>query len=151
MIAVMTETLIDVPADVCFDLARNIQLHTETVWKHTKEKAIAGTTSGMIGAGEFVTFQATHFLIRQKLTSKISEYQRPFLFTDVMVKGAFKSLRHEHTFEDVQGKTCMKDKLIFEAPFGVIGWMTERVILKKYMKSFLEHRNRQLKLLAERA
>lgn len=103
----------------------------------------------MIGEGEVVTFQATHFGIRQKLTSKIIEYTRPYLFTDVMVKGAFKSMRHEHAFEDVNGKTLIKDKLIFEAPFGGIGWMTERLILKRYMKRFLEYRNQQLKCLAE--
>ncbi|MCJ8010808.1 SRPBCC family protein [Paenibacillus sp. KQZ6P-2] len=149
MIIVTTEILIHVPIDVCFDLARNIHLHTQTVWKHTKERTIEGTTKGIIGEGEYVTFQATHFLIRQKLTSQVTEFRRPYLFTDVMVRGAFKSLRHEHTFEDVHGKTLMKDKLIFEAPFGVIGWMTERLILKNYMKRFLEYRNQQLKIFAE--
>ncbi|BBI34154.1 SRPBCC family protein [Cohnella abietis] len=149
MVIVTTEVLIDAPLEHCFDLARDIEVHTQTVWKHTKERAIEGTTKGMISGGEFVTFQATHFLIRQKLKSQIVSYNRPFYFVDEMVKGAFKSLRHEHTFEEQQGKTLMKDTLTFEAPFGIIGWITERVILKRYMKRFLEHRNHQLKLFAE--
>ncbi|MEC0240363.1 SRPBCC family protein [Paenibacillus dokdonensis] len=149
MIIVETEILIDMPIDACFDLARDITVHTQTVWKHTREKAIGGTTEGMISDEGVVTFQATHFLIRQKLTSKVAQYKRPYYFVDVMLKGAFKSLRHEHIFEEVNQKTLMKDKLIFEAPFGIIGWITERLILKKYMRSFLEHRNNQLKLMAE--
>ncbi len=149
MVIVKTEILIDVPVETCFDLARDMTLHTQTVWKHTKEQAVRGTVEGKIGQGEIVTFQATHFLIRQELTSKVTDYQKSHYFADVMVKGAFKSLRHEHAFVDVQGKTLMKDTLIFEAPFGFIGWIAERVVLKWYMRSFLEHRNRQLKKYAE--
>lgn len=149
MITVKTEILINAPIDRCFDLARDIEIHTQTVWKHTKEKAIEGTIKGMINEGEYVTFQATHFLVRQKLTSRITEYKRPYYFIDEMVKGAFKSLKHEHTFEEHNERTMMKDTLVFEAPFGLLGWVTERIILKNYMKKFLEHRNRQLKIIAE--
>jgi len=149
VVIVETEVLIEAPIQICFDLARNIEVHTQTVWKHTKERAIEGITEGMIGEGEIVTFQATHFLINQKLTSRITEYLRPYYFVDEMMKGAFKSLRHEHIFEEQNGKTLMKDKLTFEAPFGIIGWITERLILKGYMKRFLEHRNHKLKHMAE--
>lgn len=149
MITVTTEIQIEAPIEQCFDAARDIGLHTQTVWPHTREQAIAGTTSGMIGAGEFVTFQATHFLVKQKLTSQITQYNRPYLFVDEMVKGAFKSLKHEHIYEDFHGKTIMKDRLTFEAPFGFVGWMAERIILKQYMKRFLEYRNKQLKLRIE--
>src|SRR4051794_11946768 len=98
MVKVVTEIEIRAAIEVCFDLARNIDVHTQTVWRHTKEKAVSGTTTGMINEGETVTFQATHFLIRQKLKSKITAYERPFLFVDEMIHGAFKSLRHEHEF-----------------------------------------------------
>ncbi|MFD0678305.1 MULTISPECIES: SRPBCC family protein [unclassified Paenibacillus] len=90
MIKVYTEIEIKAPIEVCFDLARNIDIHTETVWKHTNERAIAGITTGMIGEGDTVTFQATHFLIRQTLTSRISEYRRLYKFVDEMISGAFK-------------------------------------------------------------
>jgi ligand-binding SRPBCC domain-containing protein len=149
MVIVNTEIRINAPIDRCFDLARNIELHTQTVWKHTKERAIDGTKKGMISEGEFVTFQATHFLIKQKLTSKIIEFKRPYYFVDEMQEGVFKSLRHEHIFEEQNGKTIMKDKLTFEAPLGIVGLITERILLKNYMKRFLEHRNYQLKLMAE--
>ncbi|MED5017353.1 SRPBCC family protein [Paenibacillus chibensis] len=149
MVIVTTEILIDIPVEACFDLARDMTVHTQTVWKHTKEKAVRGTVAGRIGEGEVVTFEATHFFIRQKLTSKVVDYKRPFYFVDVMVQGAFKSMRHEHAFEDVDGKTLMRDRLIFEAPLGFLGWIAERIVLKTYMTRFLKHRNRQLKMIAE--
>lgn len=149
MVIVETEILIDAPIELCFDMARDIDVHTQTVWKHTKEKAVAGITSGKINHEDTVTFETRHFWIRQKLTSRITAYQAPYYFVDEMLKGAFKSLRHEHIFEGQNGKTLMKDRLTMVAPFGIIGWVTERLILKSYMKRFLMYRNQQLRLLIE--
>ncbi len=149
MVVVRTSIEISAPIDLCFNLARDIGLHTKTVWKHTKEKAVDGVMSGLIGPGQTVTFEATHFLIKQRLTSKITEYEEPCIFVDEMQKGAFKSLRHVHEFTEVEGKTKMTDTLYFEAPFGWLGKIVDQLILKKYMLRFLEHRNQQLKLYAE--
>lgn len=70
-------------------------------YEHTKEKAISGRTSGMLEDGETVTFEATHFCVRQTHTSIISEFKRPYRFVDEMVSGTFKSMRHEHAFKVV--------------------------------------------------
>jgi ligand-binding SRPBCC domain-containing protein len=141
--------MIKAPIVRCFDLARDIDVHTRTVWKHTREQAVAGVTTGCIGSGELVTFEATHFGIRQRLTSKITDFNAPYLFVDETQKGAFKSLRHVHTFETHGEGTLMTDTLRFEAPLGWLGWIAERLVLKAYMTHFLDHRNEQLKQLAE--
>jgi hypothetical protein len=39
--------------------------------------------------------------------------------------------------------------LIFEAPLGILGLIAERMILKEYMRRFLDDRNRELKEIAE--
>jgi hypothetical protein len=43
----------------------------------------------------------------------------------------------------------MRDTLYFEAPLGLLGWAAERLVLKKYMQTFLESRNARLKALLE--
>lgn len=149
MVTVTTGIAILAPVARCFDIARDIEVHTQTVWKHTKERAIGGVTLGPINAGETVTFEATHFGVRQTLISKITEFEAPYLFVDEMQRGAFKSLRHIHHFEQQGAYTIMKDTLHFEAPYGAVGWLVERLILKRYMRRFLEHRNAELKKLAE--
>lgn len=50
--------------------------------------------------------------------------------------GVFKSMKHKHEFEEHGGITVMKDTLIFEAPLGLLGRIVEKIILKRYMKSF---------------
>jgi ligand-binding SRPBCC domain-containing protein len=141
-------TEINAPTEKVFDLARSIDLHIEST-KQTGEQAIAGKTSGLIEPGETVTWRAKHFGIRQTLTSKITEFDRPNFFADEMVKGAFKSFRHEHHFIKVDDHTVMKDVFVFESPLGIVGGLFNWLILKKYMTKLLEERNRVIKGVAE--
>ncbi len=141
-------TIIDAPIPTCFDLARDIDAHQLSTSK-TKEKAIAGRTSGLCEEGDVITWEAVHFGIKQKLTVKITKME-PFLyFEDEMVKGAFLSMKHKHSFERHQKGTKMIDEFTFKAPFGIFGSIAEKLFLTKYMTNFLKERNRMLKSLAE--
>ena len=142
------KTEINSTIDICFDLSRSIDLHKISTAK-TNEEAIAGKTSGLINLHEFVTWQATHFGFRQKLTSKITAFERPNYFVDEMVNGAFKSFRHEHTFEQLNDKVIMKDVFEFHSPFGVIGQLFNKLILTNYLKQLLIDRNKVIKDFAE--
>lgn len=110
MPVIRLHTPIKAPAEIVFNLSRSVDLHTLST-AQTNEKAIAGRTSGLMEHGETVTWEATHFGIRQKLSSKITEYHFPYHFTDEMIAGIFKSFKHEHIFEyDTQsGLTLMTD------------------------------------------
>lgn len=141
-------TEIEGDIEVCFDLARSIDLHQISTAK-TNEKAIDGRTSGLIDLDEYVTWQATHFGIRQKLTSKITAYQRPFHFRDEQLKGIFKFIVHDHYFEQRNRKAIMTDVFYFQSPFGMIGQLFDKVVLTKYLKKFLVERNNLIKEYAE--
>jgi ligand-binding SRPBCC domain-containing protein len=146
---VIVETYVNSSIEKCFDAARDIDLHMRTVWPYTKEKAIAGVTQGLIELGETVTFRATHFGIRQSLTSKIIEFNRPYRFTDKMQRGAFKSMKHIHEFIEQGEGTLMKDTLEFQSPLGIIGTLVDIIVLKHYMKKFVNDRNIKLKAILE--
>ena len=141
-------TLINAPIEKVFDLSRSIDLHMEST-KQTGERAIAGKTSGLIGLGETVTWRAKHFGIWQTLTSKIVEFDRPNLFVDEMVSGAFKSFRHEHRFTSSGDQTIMKDIFEFETPLGILGSIFNKLILTHYMTKLLKERNRVIREAAQ--
>lgn len=142
------QTFIKAEIEICFDLARSIDLHTISTSK-TNEKAIDGRTQGLIESNEFVTWEATHFGIRQKLTSKITAFDRPFHFRDEQIKGIFKFIKHDHYFEQKNDGVLMKDVFVYEAPFGVIGKLVEQLVLTNYLKKFLIERNEVIKNYAE--
>lgn len=142
------KTIIDAPINRVFDLARSIDLHTLST-KKTNEKAVAGKTSGLIELGESVTWRAKHLGVYQKLSVEIIEYDKPNMFKDVMLKGAFKSMSHKHSFKQIGNKTTMTDEFEFESPLGPIGKIANYLFLKNYMKQFLIKKNKELKKFAE--
>jgi hypothetical protein len=79
-------TEINSTLEICFDLSRSIDLHKISTSK-TNEEAIEGKTKGLINLNETVTWKATHFGVRQKLTSKITAFDRPYYFVDEQTKG----------------------------------------------------------------
>jgi len=148
MPAIYLETQIKSTVEVCFDLSRNIDLHQIST-AETNEKAIAGRTKGLIEAGEFVTWQAKHFGITQKLTSKITAFNKPFYFRDEQQKGAFKYIIHDHYFESHNEYVLMKDIFNFQSPFGLIGNLVDKIVLTNYLRNILLKRNMVIKKYAE--
>src|SRR5215217_2321505 len=101
-------TAIDAPIGVCFDLARDIDFHTESLGA-TGERAVAGRTSGLIGPGESVTWEGRHLGARRRFTAEVTAFDPPFYFRDAMTAGAFRSFAHDHRFEERAGRTVMSD------------------------------------------
>ena len=145
---VKIELLINAPIEICFDLARSIDLHQISTSK-TKERVIAGRMEGLIEKGETVTWRAKHFGVWQNLTAKITALESPNYFCDEMVKGAFKSFKHEHIFKKEGEQTLMIDIFDFESPFGWLGQLFNKIILTRYMRHFLEERNQIISVYAE--
>ena len=143
------EMYINATPERCFDLSLNVDAHSSSV-AHTHERPVAGVTSGMMKPGDTVTWEAVHFGIKQHLTSKITAYERPYRFTDEMVKGAFQSIVHTHEFVAQSHGTLMIDRFEFRAPLGILGRLAETLFLTRYMKNLLLARNRYLKQAAER-
>ena len=118
--------------------------------KSTDESAIAGVTTGLIGLGEQVTWQANHFCVRQKLTTRITAFSRPDHFRDSQVRGAFKRFDHDHFFFQVNDLlTRMVDQFDYESPLGIVGRVADLLFLEKYMRKLLQKRNDVIKEEAE--
>lgn len=149
MIQIQLSTPIAAPRERVFDLARSIDLHTRSLdW--TGEVPVAGRMSGLIGLDETVTWRARHLGVRQRLTSRISAYDRPAYFQDVMVRGAFAWMEHDHWFDPTEdGGTVLRDDFRFAAPLGILGRVMEVLVLRRYMTRFLERRNAVIKRVAE--
>ncbi len=139
------ETFIAAPVEVCFDLCLNVNAHEQA----GHGRAVAGVTQGQMRLDDMVTWEATHFFVRQHLTSKIVAYARPSLFIDEMQRGAFKRWRHAHHFVAQPHGTLMIDDVDFSAPLGVLGWLANALVLKRYMTRFLINHNEHFKRMAE--
>jgi ligand-binding SRPBCC domain-containing protein len=141
-------TFIAAPAERVFDLSRSIDVHKKSL-AHTNEQAVSGTTSGLIKQDETVTWKAKHLGKTRVLKVKISSMKSPESFTDEMVSGDFKSMKHEHHFKPIQNGTLMIDLFSFESPYGAAGKMVNYFFLRRYLRKLLERRNQAIKEFAE--
>ncbi len=142
------ETTITAGIQTCFDAARSIELHLEST-AQTKEIVVSNKKTGLCELSEFITWEGKHFGIRQQFTSEITKMEAPYFFEDKMKKGAFKSFRHEHYFEDSNNEVTMTDHLFYEVPLGVFGKIFDGLILRKYLITLLQKRNATIKYYCE--
>lgn len=145
---ILLETFVAAPIERVFDLARSVDFHKLST-RHTNEEAIAGKTSGLVSLNDTITWRAKHLGVYQTLTVKIVSFDPPSSFVDIMLKGAFASMKHTHRFEAVPNGTVMYDVFEFTSPLGALGHLVNALFLKNYMKQLLLKRNRELKSLAE--
>lgn len=157
MPVIQLSTFIKAPVQRVFDLSRSIDLHKIST-KGTNEKAIAGTTKGLIHLNETVTWQAHHLFKKRIFTSVISKMTIPSYFCDEMTEGDFVSFKHDHYFvhknssEDLMCEgTVMTDIVNFKSPLNIIGIIFNKVYLTRYLKSLLIKRNECIKVYAESA
>jgi ligand-binding SRPBCC domain-containing protein len=147
---IVLRTRVAAPPSRCFDLARDVGLHQRST-AASRERAVAGVTSGLLGPGDEVTWEATHFRVRQRLSSRITVFEPPYRFVDEMVRGAFRRFRHEHQFLAVDGGTEMVDIFDYTSPLGLLGRLADLLFLRAYMTRLLRERNAYLKREAESA
>lgn len=136
-------TGVEAPIQDVFGASLDIDLHLASQ-ADASERAVAGVTSGRIGAGETVTWKARHFGITWRMTTEITDYLAPTAFTDVQVRGPFAHWRHRHLFTETDGVTEMVDEVDWAAPLGPIGRLVERLALANYMKRLLLVRNEHI-------
>ena len=109
------------------------------------ERIVAGVANGSMKLGDTVTWQARHFGIPFRMTSKITEYESPRRFVDEQTRGPFALWWHEHHFEASTGHVVMTDVVRFRSPAGPIGRLVDHYVLADYMARLLTTRNAWLK------
>lgn len=142
-------TEIAAPIQRAFDAARDIDVHTAAMTPY-REAAVAGRTSGQIGAGEDVTFRARHFGLTWDLTSRVVEFDPPTAFRDSLVRGPFRRLDHEHRFVELgDSRTLMVDRFDYRPPLGFLGWIADRLIVGRRLRTIVRIRAQAIKDAAE--
>ncbi|MEU1843557.1 MULTISPECIES: SRPBCC family protein [Micromonospora] len=128
--------------DACLDVAR----HTESMGT-SGERAVGGVTTGRLGAGDVVTWEARHFGLPWRMTVRITDHRRPHGFTDEQISGPFGRWHHEHHFTPNpadSSSTVMRDIIDFTAPMGPVGRLVASCILRPYLRRLVARRNAYL-------
>lgn len=135
------ETFINAPIELCFDLSRSVDMHSDP--------PVGGVMSGLMELDDIVASESVHMGRKRPLASRISKMERPYHFTDVLIRGNFRKLVHEHTFQEKDGGTLLIENFEFSSPGGAASWLLDNLLLKSYMRNVMIKRNAHLKHIAE--
>lgn len=144
MSSLQVVTRIAAPLDAAFDRARSVDAHIASS-AFTGERVVApGRTSGLLELGDLVTFEGTHFFMRQRFTVKIVEMDRPHRYVDEVVKSAFRFMRHVHEFAADGESTIMTDTIEWRSPFGTLGVIADALFVKRHLLKFVTEKQQRL-------
>ncbi|PPK92002.1 hypothetical protein CLV92_11845 [Kineococcus xinjiangensis] len=146
----VVRTLVRADVEVVFDLSLDVDVEA-VAGRRLGVRAVGGRTSGRIGLGEHVRWQARLLgVVPISHTSEIVELERPGRFVDVMRAGIFAEFRHEHRFE-VEGPnmTIMTDRLRWRSPLGPLGTVADTAYVRPALLRLLADRNAEIARRAE--
>jgi ligand-binding SRPBCC domain-containing protein len=137
---------IDAPITQVFDFVTDARNHGRVAPPETKERLLdAGDIP--LRLGSVVKFSARYGLIRWTLSSRITALAAldpanptSASFQDQQVDGPFAVWIHDHLYEaTAEGGTKVTDRFTYQAPFGPLGWIAERLWLNKRLTSMMEY------------
>ncbi|MEO1633199.1 MAG: cyclase/dehydrase, partial [Bacteroidota bacterium] len=89
MVEFEVTTWIAAPPAVCFDLARDVDFHAESL-AHTGERVVDRPGHRLLELEDEVEFEGRHFGVVQRHRARITALEVPNFFRDEMVRGAFR-------------------------------------------------------------
>jgi ligand-binding SRPBCC domain-containing protein len=92
--------------------------------------------------GTMQRYRIHWFGIPLQWESIIAEYTDQRSFTDVQTSGPYRYWRHEHSFEDMEAATAVRDHVEYELPLGVIGRVVHALAVRRQLREIFDYRER---------
>jgi len=96
---------------------------------------ILSRTPVQMAKGLKIDYRLRLLVFPMKWQSEITEWNPPGRFVDAQTKGPYKEWRHEHTFEEREHGTLIKDRVRYRVP----GWILEPMIHMLFVRPQLVH------------
>jgi ligand-binding SRPBCC domain-containing protein len=98
----------------------------------------------VVVVGSRIVFKVQGFGVVQTIEHEIMEVDRPSLIVEQQVKGPMRSWRHEHRLEPHDRGTRMFDRVTFEPPGGVLGFLVKESTVLDGLEDGFEHRKEEI-------
>jgi ligand-binding SRPBCC domain-containing protein len=139
---------INCPADRAFDFLTKTANLLHLVPDELRLSVI--NAPPQLALGSRMELQILAFGPPQNVTYEITDYSRPDRFTETQVKGLLPRYVHEHLLlARSNDKVLITDRIEFEPPGGLMGFMLTADRLRTTLDRGLSHRHTALKRLLE--
>lgn len=72
--------------------------------------------------------------VPMKWRTSIERWDPPYAFVDAQLRGPYRSWYHEHTYEDLGGRTLVRDRVWYSPPFGPFGRIANRLFIARMLR-----------------
>jgi ligand-binding SRPBCC domain-containing protein len=98
-------------------------------------------------AGAIFDFRIRWLGIPLRWRMLIREYDPPYRFVDVQVRGPYARWEHRHLFRAGEGGTWVEDRITYRLPLGPLGRLLHTLWVRRQLAVIFAHRRRRLEEL----
>lgn len=104
-------------------------------------------TPQTLQAGSLIRYRLRWHALPIRWTTEISEWNPPHGFVDREVSGPYALWNHEHSFSAYEGGTTMRDRVTYALPFGILGWIAHKILVKRDVERIFDYRSQTMQRL----
>ena len=94
--------------------------------------------------GALIDYQLRLFGVPFRWRTRIESFEKERQFTDVQLRGPYRSWRHVHEFESVSEGTKMRDRVEYEIPLGPLGEIARALFVTRQVESIFDFRRQAI-------
>lgn len=108
----------------------------------------SGQLPGTIYPGQIITYRLRPVAgIPVSWATEISHVAEQQFFVDEQRAGPYKIWHHEHHFEELDGKTLMRDIVHYQMPFGILGRLAKWLFVGRQLEAIFNYRKAQIEAI----
>ena len=90
--------------------------------------------------GALIDYELRLFAVPFRWRTLIETFEPMRRFSDVQLRGPYRTWHHVHEFEAVSGGTRMRDRVEYEVPLGPLGEVARSVFVTRQVESIFDFR-----------
>src|SRR5438034_156509 len=97
-----------------------------------------------IEAGTVLDYRVRWLGVPLRWRAFVREYDPPYRFVDVQVRGPWARWEHRHLFLEEDGGTRMEDRVTYRAPLGPLGRLAHGALVHRQLRALWAYRQARL-------
>ena len=102
------------------------------------------TPHAVLATGAVLDYELRWLGLPLRWRAFVREYDPPYRFLDVQVRGPYARWEHRHRFLEEDGGTVVEDRLVYRLPLGPLGRALHAVLVGRQLRAAWAYRERRL-------
>ena len=102
------------------------------------------TVTRTMAAGAVLDYRLRWLGVPLRWRTYVREYDPPFRFLDVQLRGPYARWEHRHRFLEEDGGTIVEDRVVYQLPLGALGRALHAAVVGRQLRTVWAYRTRRL-------